>query len=173
MPVMIIVLMLSFFGNADAGELWTKYELAASIKCITGDSNNIWVGTAENRIIRINRNDWSQTVYTSKTDSIGDKVQFIAVDSSGKVFAGTGNDGYNLTGWISIFEKNLWKPFHNNENGLLGTDIKGIKADKDNKIWIAVNHRYSVGTGDSIYIVGRQAIQYYENSQWQTKKMSL
>ena len=172
MPFIIIILMMAFIGNSQAGELWKKYDLPYQINCLTGYKDYILAGTHSGGILKIDRNNGFQTQYTKERDNIGsNNVEYLAIDDSGKVCAGEGSTYYS-EGWLSLFENNFWKLYKKDLDGLCGNDIKGLKVDKNNTFWVALNDRFSIGSGDSIYIVGRQVIQYYENSQWQFKKIS-
>ena len=167
MYYLLILTFLFFSGNTEAGELWTKYDLSYPINCLSGHENYIWVGTENGGILKINRKDGTNTQYSAEKDSIGNNnIKYIAIDGSGSVFAGTSSNG------LCFYENNLWKLFKKGTDGLGGNNIAGICVDNDNTFWVALNDLYSVGTGDSIYIIGQQMIQYYENSYWLTKIIS-
>lgn len=169
----IFIAFMIYINQPSASELWTHYAISDTINCIIGHGDYIWMGT-QNGIVRMNRKDGSQTWFIAENSNLAEKyVNYIVSDKDGKIFAGskdTSKYHYYSTGGISFYNGESWKVYKKDTDGLCGNDIAGLAVDDNNTVWVALNDRYGVGTGDSVYVTARQVIQYYENSSWQIKK---
>ena len=105
-------------------ELWTSWAIGALVRALAVDPRHLWVGTT-NGVIRYNRQDESQTVYTTKDGLLSNIILTINPDlkSQSSAPSGSGGRSSGLTGsgsgvWIgtyggglSHFDGASWKTY--------------------------------------------------------------
>jgi hypothetical protein len=171
MPVMIIILMLAFIGNSEAGEIWTKYDLPDSINCITSYGDNIWAGT-NSGLIRLNRIDGSTKIFTTNDGLPSNTVTSVCADKSGIIYAGLRDndptefnayiislDGEKVTDYseISGLRNNIFY-----QTGYYTREIVSFIDIYNNNIYFAINIVLR-GGNSSVYKI---AVIQFDNLNW-------
>ena len=120
---MFWLILFWIVGNAQAGELWTKYDITESINCITSYSDYIWIGTSSG-VTKMNRNDGTLKKYTMADSLLKNNIDFIAADTYGNIFTGskdtTNYTNGNYSGGISIYNGVSWNTYTKGTDGLAG-----------------------------------------------------
>jgi ligand-binding sensor domain-containing protein len=91
----------------------------------------LWIGTSGGGLVKFNGNDW--TVYNSSNSGLlYDKVNTVAVDINGNIWAGSekGLSKFDGTNWTTNTVKN---------SGLCDSNITFIAIDKNGNKWIGTN----------------------------------
>ena len=96
------------------------------ITALSVHNNDIWVGTSNNGLYKLENDSWIN--YTQTDGLLSNEVTAIVFDNDEKLWVGS-KDG------ISIFENGIWN-YLTAENGLFNNDIRSLECDAEDNIWI-------------------------------------
>lgn len=169
MPVMLIILMLTFIGNSEAGELWTKYDLgdSVSINSLSNYGDYLWIG-ASNGLTRLNRLDGTIKTFTTKNGLPEDYVLSVCCDKNGLVYTGTISLVSIDVDSIKNYSSELLYSYYSTERDstflIKPNYISSIVVDKNNKIYVAANY-FFITEGNGRAFVSR--VYRYDGYSWE------
>jgi ligand-binding sensor domain-containing protein len=100
-------------------ELWTSWAIGALVRALAIDPTHLWVGTTDG-VIRYNRKDESQTVYTTKDGLLSNIILTIEPDpKSSRTGRGAWFGTYG--GGLSHFDGSSWKSYTPYGGGMTST----------------------------------------------------
>ncbi|OFX71744.1 MAG: hypothetical protein A2X12_09000 [Bacteroidetes bacterium GWE2_29_8] len=117
-------------------------------------NNNKWIGTFYGVSVFDATNQWKLN-YEKDDGLYNNYVQDIDIDGKGNIWFGIYAD-YLQEGGITRFDGTSWNSY-TISNGLVNRMVKRIKADKNNKLWIATGNGVSMLSDVSVSVETLQA----------------
>ena len=177
MPVILLIMLLAFIGNAEAGELWTKYALVDTVNCITSHGDYIWAGTNRG-LIRLSRSDGSKKTYSANNGLLpANIVTSVCADNNGIIYAAL-IDSYrdkngNLNAYFVSINGDIVTDYseisglRNNIFYPVGYTITNEKesfiVSSNNKLWLGVNLVLWPGDNGYKYMI---AVIEFDGIKW-------
>jgi signal transduction histidine kinase/sugar lactone lactonase YvrE len=109
-------------------------------------SGALWVGTASGlvRLLVLEDGDVSHRLWTTDDGLAGNAVPAVAVDSGGRVWAGSGGQG------VSVLDGGRWRTV-DQDDGLVSDEISSLLPDSGGGMWVGTNGggvaRVRIGSG--------------------------
>ncbi|MGM0496583.1 MAG: two-component regulator propeller domain-containing protein [Bacteroidota bacterium] len=116
-------------SNIEAQIITTENYFVNNVRAISGENNNVWIGTYENGLIQKDSEGNTINTYSQTSSGLTDNhINCITIENNEKKWIGTDNG-------ISIFDGVEWDSI-TKEDGLSSNKIKSILITEDNLVWI-------------------------------------
>jgi ligand-binding sensor domain-containing protein len=136
---------------------WDRYLAGESVTCLALRSAQddarrgmeVWAGTANGQVVRLNATDGALTRYTLSDQSA--PVAGVAVDPAGRVWAATRGRGLFVFATPDATGTPAWQPYTAANSGLPSDVVSAVTIDAGGTVWcgtdMAVNRLILKGTG--------------------------
>ncbi|MFZ1289659.1 MAG: two-component regulator propeller domain-containing protein [Melioribacteraceae bacterium] len=151
--VLFYILTLSYPIFSQNNE-WINYFYGKEVISFTGDGNNMWVGTRQGGMVKLNSQTGEKTYFNKANSSLPEnEVRALEFDSNGNLWIGTirGLAKFNGTDWIIFNPSNSGLPYNN---------ISSITFDNEKNVWIGTD-----GGGLAKYNGNDWLVMNMENTQ--------
>lgn len=140
---------LFVFNTTTRNFSYTKEFIGMDCASILCKGNDIWAGTNEQGIYRIDKNTHNiKAHYSTRSKDIplpSDQIRYIYLDSGDHLWVSTLDAGF-----FSINIKNRKIKQYREQQGLSNTNVNSINEDANGNLWMGTNnglYRYHPGTG--------------------------
>ncbi|MEK7280667.1 MAG: two-component regulator propeller domain-containing protein, partial [Nitrospirota bacterium] len=108
--------------------LWSNWSIGAIIKALLIDGDYLWIGTSDG-VIRYNKKNEGQVVYTIKDGLRSQSILSIARDREGIKWFGTNGGG------LTSYDGKRWKTY-DSKDGLVDEYVWSIAFEPDGTMWV-------------------------------------
>ncbi len=108
--------------------LWSNWSIGAIIKALLIDGDYLWIGTSDG-IIRYNKANEGQVVYTIKDGLRSQSILSIAQDRAGVKWFGTNGGG------LTSYDGKRWKTY-DSKDGLVDEYVWSLAFEPDGTMWV-------------------------------------